>query len=121
VHLPSPCHVVHRGARILRVNFADCTTAQAKIDHMEISMRIIAMAEPLSILMLTKWGPPLCLATYEAVKRYARHNAPYVKASAVIGVNEFQRTVLWPLVADRAGKVEVFEEEMFALNWLAAQ
>jgi len=116
----SPTYVFHRGVRILRVDYSECLTAQEKIDHMEVAMRIIAMAEPMSILMLTRWRPPVCREIHEPLRRYARHNAPYVKASAVVGLNEFQRMVLWPMVADRPDRVAAFEHETSALNWLAS-
>ena len=115
-----PTHVFHRGVRILRVDYSECRTAEAKIDLMEIAMRLIAMEAPLSILMLTRWRPPMCREIHEPLTRYVRHNAPYVKASAVVGLNEFQRTVLWPMVADRSDRVAAFEHEISALNWLAS-
>jgi len=121
VRLPSPAYVVHRGVRILRVDYSECVTPQVKVEHMEAAMREIAKAEPLSVLMLSICRPPLCMETREAEKRLARHNAPYVKASAIVGMNEFQRTVLWTMIADRQGKVEVFGNETRALDWLAEQ
>ena len=116
-----PEFIEHNGVRILRVDFSECEGVQAMLDLMDAAMPVIALELPLSILMLTRWGPPLCQVTYRATQKYAQHNARYVKASAIVGLNQLQRTVLWPMVAQRAGKVATFNDERAALDWLSSQ
>lgn len=118
---PVPEYVRHKGVRILRVDFSGCEGGDGQIALMKAAMGVIALEPPLSIRMISMCQPPLCQAIQEASRRYAQHNARYVRASAVVGLNAFQRAALWPMVAQRPGKVAVFDDGVSALDWLASQ
>ena len=55
------------------------------------------------------------------MKELAAHNAPYVKASAVVGMGGLHRIAYQAVVLFSRRKIQVLDDERQALDWLAEQ
>ncbi len=116
----TPVFVDHKGCRILRVDFSGLSVEQL-VDATKDAMRAIA-AEPLgSVRILTIANGQLDAHSAEAIRRYAAHNKPYVRASAVVGASGFQKILVVSIkVVQGRAALQTFESEEQAKDWLAS-
>jgi len=114
-----PRFVEHGGRRILRLDYTDL--GQAELRAAFDRAAAVITAEPRgSLRILTILRSRFNEESAEALKRYARGNRPYVKASAVIGTSFWKVVVASLKIAERKDLV-LFEDEAAALDWLARQ
>jgi hypothetical protein len=109
----------HLGKEILVVDFSGLEATE----YMQVAneaMRVIAGKAEKSVLTVTNVrGTRFSVGTSEDIKRYATHNRPYVKASAVVGLSAMQRVVFLAVKPFLAESVATFDNVPDALVWLA--
>ena len=60
-------------------------------------------------------------AVLQGMKELAAHNAPYVKASAVVGMSGLHRIAYQAVILFSKRNIKVFDQESEALDWLVTQ
>ena len=112
----------HRGKRILILDYSgmkDPAQALAEIEH---AKKVVATHPPSSLLVM-----PLVRdarynsAVLQAMKEMASHNAPYVKASAVVGMGGLHRIAYQAVILFSRRNIQTFDQESAALDWLVSQ
>jgi hypothetical protein len=108
------------GKRILRLDYSGLTP-EGVIQALEQAKPVIASEPPRSIRLLSIWKARQTRETAAAIKRFAAHNGPFIRASAVVGATPLQSTVLVLAVKSQGREnLEVFDDEEQAMQWLAA-
>ena len=112
----------HRGKRILLLDYSGVQQPAEAIREIEHSRQVVAAHPPRSLLVLTNVRDARYnTAVLQAMKELAAHNAPYVKASAVVGMGGLHRIAYQAVVLFSRRKIQVFDDERHALDWLASQ
>lgn len=114
--------VEHRGAEILLYDFAG-------LDDVEEGLRVVQAARPRIL-----GRPPGSVRTLvnvrdarfdtriaRALQDLARHNKPFVLASAVVGLAGLQRVILQAVMRATGRTFATFDDVEQAKDWLAAQ
>jgi hypothetical protein len=115
-----PTFIVHRGCRILRIDYSGMPIAEAAA-AMERAQAVIASEPQHSVRALTIWDTPLSQSSAEMVRRHVAMNTPFIYASAVVTARRVQDVFFESLnVAGRA-RLTIFEDEEQAKDWLAEQ
>jgi len=86
----APVFMNGEGRRILRLDYSGLSPEQLE-GAMKIAMRVIASEPPGSVRLLTIANAQLDAHSAESIKLYAAHNKPYIRASALVGANAFQK------------------------------
>jgi len=74
--------------QICYVNFSEMKTKEEIFDLIESSKKVIRSQSPKSVFALTNMtNMYFNTEVYNAVTQYAKGNEPYVRASAVVGLN----------------------------------
>jgi len=113
--------IVHQGKSILIIDFSH-QKAEAALEIMKAARPMIDKARPESLLILTD----ITEATYdktvsENLKEFAKTNTPFVKASAVTGLNAMKRIIYSAVVRFSGRNIKAFDTREEALDWLASQ
>jgi hypothetical protein len=113
--------VTYKGKQIAVVDFAN-TTPEESIAIMREAERQIALLPPKSALVLTDATNAVYnRATAAALKDLAKHDSPFVKASAAVGV-EGMLVVLAQSVVKLTGRHFQFcKNRTEAMEWLISQ
>jgi hypothetical protein len=112
----------HRGKRILMLDYSGVQQADEALREIEHSKAVVASHPPKSLLVLTNVRDARYnTAVLQAMKELAAHNAPYVKASAVVGMGGLHRIAYQAIILFSRRKIQVFDDERQALDWLAEQ
>ena len=117
-----PAFIEHKGVRILRLDLSGLSP-HGLVEAMERAKPVIAAEPPRSVRFLTVWKRNrLNAQVADAVKQFALHNTPFVRASALVGMTAIQASIVL-LAIKRQGRrhLEVFEDEEAAKDWLAAR
>jgi hypothetical protein len=115
--------ITHQGCTILYTdysNFSDWKDWKALID----AERALMPAEPLgsvrAIAVFT--GARFTTDVVDAIKQLAVHNRPHMKASALVGMSEFQQSVFLKGIERTSDRTfGLFDTVPEALDWLVAQ
>jgi hypothetical protein len=114
--------IEHRGHRILHLDYSALRDPQEAIESMEQSKRVVATHPPRSLLVLTNVRDARYnAAVLQALKELAAHNAPYVKASAIIGMSGLHRIAYQAVILFSRRKIQMFDEQEQALDWLVSE
>ena len=114
--------IEHRGRRILLLDYAGLHDTGETLREIENSTRVVAAQPPGSLRILTNVRDARYDArALQAMKEMAAHNAPYVRASAVVGMSGLHRIALLAVILFSRRKFQTFDAEHEALDWLAAQ
>jgi hypothetical protein len=112
----------HKGHRILLLDYAGVRDAEEAVREIEQSKRVVAQQPKGSLLVMTVVRDARYnTAVVQAMKELAAHNAPYVKASAVVGMGGLHRIAYQAVILFSKRKIQVFDQEADALEWLVAQ
>jgi len=112
----------HRGTRILVLDYSGVKSADDALREIDNSRRIVALQPPKSLLVLTNVREARYnTAVLQALKELASHNEPYVKASAIVGMSGLHRIAYQAVILFSRRKIQVFDEEAPAMDWLAQQ
>ena len=112
----------HRGKRILLLDYSGIQNAEQAISTVEQSKRVVAQHPPHSLLVLTDVKDARYnTAVLQALKELAAHNGPYVKASAIVGMNGLHRIAYQAVLLFSRRKIRAFDTREQALDWLVEQ
>ncbi|HEU0298003.1 MAG TPA: hypothetical protein VFR37_01085 [Longimicrobium sp.] len=114
--------IEHRGKRILLLDYAGVRDPQEAIREARHSMEVVARQPPGSLLVLTNVRDARYnAAVLQQMKELAAHNAPYVKASAIVGMSGLHRIAYQAVILFSKRNIKVFDAEDQALEWLVSQ
>ena len=113
--------IEHKWRRILLLDFSECTIDEA-LKTMEEAEKIIRSQPAGSLLILTDvTNARYNLEAVEKLKGFTRGNAPYVRASAVVGLDGIQKVIYRAVVMFSKRMFPVFEDREKAQDWLIEQ
>jgi PAS domain S-box-containing protein len=114
--------IEHEGHRILFTNAAGIKDADVALTAIAEQMAVFDTQPKGSLLTLTYIKDSVFTpAVIEALQNSTRHNAPYVKAAAVVGLSGLQRVAFTAVKLFTGRAFQVFDELEEAKRWLAAQ
>lgn len=112
----------HRGTRILLLDYSGVRDPDESVREFQHSMRVVAAQPRGSLRILTRVQEARYnAAVLQAVKEMARHNEPYVLASAVVGMSGLHRIAYQAVILFSKRKIKTFDRDEEALDWLAEQ
>jgi hypothetical protein len=111
----------HEWRQILLIDWSHCTPDEV-INLIDEAKEIIRSQPNSSLLILTDvTGAKYNMEVIEHLKEYTAGNKPYVKASAVVGLDGLQRTVYNAVTLFSKRKFTLFDDIEKAKEWLIAQ
>lgn len=114
--------VEHRGQRILFIDFSGLQAADDILREMAVARDIIRSQAPSSMRVLTdvkgaRYTPPVM----DAMKEFTAGNKPYVRHSAVSGMERVHRVLYRAVLLFSRRSIEIFETLDEAKDWLVKQ
>ncbi|HVG45638.1 MAG TPA: hypothetical protein VM890_12945, partial [Longimicrobium sp.] len=114
--------IEHKGHRILLLDYSRIQQGQEAVAAIKGSMEVVATQPRGSLLVMTVVREARYnSAVLQALKELAAHNAPYVKASAVVGMGGLHRIAYQAVILFSRRKIQTFDTEAQALDWLVQQ
>lgn len=114
--------IEHQGKRILLLDYAGARNPEEALRDIRHSMSVVAAQPPGSLLVMTVVRDARYnAAVLQGMKDLAAHNAPYVKASAVVGMSGLHRIAYQAVILFSKRNIKVFDQESEALDWLVTQ
>jgi hypothetical protein len=112
----------HKGQRILVLDFSGIRDSDEALRTIEQAKREVAR-HPLGSLRIATLVREARYnsATLQGLKELAASNAPYVRASAVVGMSPLHRIAYQAVMLFSRRKIPTFEQETDALDWLVQQ
>ena len=112
----------HKGTRILHLDYSGVRDPDEAVAAIRHSMEVVGQHPPKSLLVMTSVRDARYnTAVLQALKELAKHNEPYVKASAVVGMGGLHRIAYQAVILFSRRKIQTFDHEPEALDWLVAQ
>ena len=113
--------VMHKGKKLIYLDFSGCKSAELGPIIVE-AKRVIASQPLESALVLSNViDVELNKDSSAIMKDFTTHNKPYVKASAVIGVEGLKKIIYNAVQAVSGRHITSFDKLENAKDWLAAQ
>jgi hypothetical protein len=114
--------VQHKGKQVLIQDFTGATPGEEFRATLEAAKTYIASQPPKSILsVFDGTGSRYNVEVLSALKDFAKHNEPYMKASSIVGMKGILSIALMG-VARFTGRVfKTFEDRQSAMDWLVEQ
>lgn len=113
--------ITHEGREILFIDFSNKNPAQF-IETIREARAVIAAQPQGSLLTLTDvTGASYNREAADALKEYVAHNKPFVKAGAVVGLNDLKRVIFNFLNRVSGRSLKGFDTLEQAKRWLAKQ
>ena len=114
--------IEHQGHRILLLDYSDIQRGEEAVAAIQESMEVVRTQRPGSLLVMTVVrGARYNAAVLQALKELAAHNAPYVKASALVGMGGLHRIAYQAVILFSRRTIQTFDSEEQALDWLVQQ
>lgn len=114
--------VDHAGTRILVLDFSGMRDAEEALGEIGRARAEVAKHPPSSLRVMTVVRDARYnTAVLQAMKELAAHNAPYVRASAVVGMSGLHRIAYSAVILFSKRNIQIFDDEAAALDWLAGQ
>lgn len=111
-------YIEHKEHRILYIDFSHATPDEF-LATIELAERTIAAEPPSSVLTLTNAEKAMHdRRVTERLKSYVEHNKPFVRAGAVVGLNELRKIVFNFLNKASGRSLKAFDDITDAKNWL---
>ena len=109
----------HKGKRILFINFAD-TKVDGVNEAIAEAKPMISSQPPESVLFLVDTtGTSFSLDISSAVKEFTMHNKPFMKMTALVGVEGLQKIILNSVIMfTKRRNLVVKNSREEALDWL---
>ena len=112
----------HKGKQVLLLDFAGVRNPNEAVGEIHASMQFVAQQPRGSLLVMTLVRDARYnAAVLQAMKELATHNAPYVKASAVVGMSGLHRIAYQAVILFSKRNIKTFDGEVEALDWLVSQ
>ena len=114
--------IEHKGHRILLLDYSGIQKGEEAMAAIERSKEVVATQPRGSILVMTVVRDARYNSTVlQALKDMTAHNAPYVKASALVGMGGLHRIAYQAVILFSRRKIQTFDTEAQALDWLVQQ
>ena len=114
--------VEHRGKKILVQDFAGLRAGDEFRESIAEAKRYIASQPPKSVLSIFDATHALYNAEVVAeLKEFTKHNGPYMKASAVVGIEGILSIALMAVSKFSGRTFKIFKDRESAMDWLAEQ
>ncbi len=115
--------IEHEGKELLLIDFSEMVDADEVLKTVAEAKALVEERPEHSLLTLTHVaGMGTDATTVKALWDLLRHNKPFVKAGAVVGVEGEQQNDLYQLLTHQARrKLETFGTLAEAKDWLARQ
>ena len=112
----------HRGKQVLVLDYCGVRDPDEAVREIRHSMEVVASQPPGSLLVMTLVRDARYnAAVLQAMKELATHNAPYVRASAVVGMGGLHRIAYQAVILFSKRNIKTFDDDTEALDWLATQ
>jgi hypothetical protein len=109
------------GKQILLIDMSNLPPDEV-VTVINSSQAVIARQERGTVLTLTDvTGAQYDRTTTDRLKDYVAHNKPFVRAGAVVGLNELKRIIFNFLNRATGRNLKAFDTLELAKNWLALQ
>lgn len=119
---PRTRFIMHNDVPILLLDYSNIADPQTALAEIALSRRIIAQQPEGSLRTLTYVeGAHYDTNVVQALKDLTVHNAPYVKAAAVVGLDALRRVIYRAVTTFSRRDIRIFSELDAAKDWLAAQ
>ncbi|HWK90215.1 MAG TPA: STAS/SEC14 domain-containing protein [Longimicrobium sp.] len=114
--------IEHKGKRILLLDYHGVRDPAEALREIAHSRSVVAQQPPNSLRVMTvvrdaRYNSEILAA----MKDLAAHNAPYVRASAIVGMSGLHRVAYQTIILFTRRTIKVFNEEAEALDWLVEQ
>lgn len=113
--------IEHEGTKILLLDFTNLVDVEEVEQTVSAAMEMVATSPEGSVLTLTNvTGIGTDAAIVKALWRLLKHNKPFVKAGAVVGISDEEQADLYQLLTHQTRrKLKTFESMNDAKEWLA--
>lgn len=113
--------VEHKGQRILLFDFEGLQEPTVSLQEIEKAKAFVATQPPKSLRILTNVrNTRYNGAVLQGMKELAKHDEPYVTASAVVGLTGLLRIAYTAITTFSRRNIAVFDNDQEAMDWLAA-
>jgi hypothetical protein len=113
--------IVYRGKKIFKIDFANCQIADVRL-VMEAARKVVHVQPPKSILVFVDLtNTEVTAEVIQEMNLFASDNAPYVKASAVVGITGSRQLILDAVNKSTQRNIQSFPNPLAAQNWLVSQ
>lgn len=114
--------IEHKGTQILLLDYSGMRDPDQAVREVRRSMEFVARQPRDSLRVMTHVRDARYnAAVLQALKELAAHNAPYVRASAVVGMGGLHRIAYQAIILFSKRNIKTFDGEAEALDWLATQ
>lgn len=114
--------IEHRGVKILLYDFGGFTDLEEALRSIHASRSRILGCAPRSVRTLVNVRDSRYdTRVARALQELARHNKPFVVASAVVGLSGLQRVILSAVMRATGRTFATFDDVEAAKDWLVAQ
>ena len=114
--------IEHEGTRILLQDYSGIRDPEDALAEIRLSRDVVARQPHNSLRILTDVREARYnAAVLQALKEMAAHNAPFVRASALVGVGGLHRIAYQAVILFSKRNIRIFDTRDEALDWLATQ
>lgn len=114
--------IEHKGRQVLLLDYSGVRDPDEAVREIRHSMEVVAGQPRDSLLVLTLVRDARYnAAVLQAMKELAAHNAPYVRASAAVGLGGLHRIAYQAVILFSKRNIRTFDSEADALEWLVSQ
>lgn len=112
--------IEHKDRQILHIDLSDCSVDNA-LQIIEESKKVIREQTERSVLTLTNFNNDNAFLPdlFQAMKEFASHNKPYIKASAVLAYKDIHKLFIETMAHLTERDFRIFDDIEEAKNWLA--
>lgn len=117
-------HLNHKGKTILCLDVADLKIENKSefVQHIEQAKERIKKHPPKSLLIITNvTNTGFNTEMVNTMRDYAKHNTPYIKASAVVGVSGLQKIIYTAIKTFTGRDFYLAQSLEEAMEWLVKQ
>lgn len=110
--------MMHQEHQIMVINYS-FSSEETFISILEVGSSVISQHDKNSLLVLSDFTGAIINPKFlYFIKCHLKFNAPYIKASAIIGLNTLQEILLNSLLKFTDRKLKSFSSKEKALEWL---
>lgn len=114
--------IEHKGSPVLLLDYSGIRDPDEAVREIRRSMEFVARQPRSSLLVMTLVREARYnAAVLQATKEMAAHNAPYVRASAAVGLGGLHRIAYQAVILFSKRNIKTFDSEADALEWLVSQ
>ena len=111
--------IAHRGKKILQIDFSNCMLLDVR-QVIELARKQIESHPPKSLLIFTDLTNTAAEPqVVQALRDFAKSNAAFTKASAIVGLSGPKRLILEAINKFAGRDIRHFSNPSIAKNWLA--